>query len=250
MTQATQPTPPIPADALVFVAAVSRLEVLRERLCASPCIAQGQRPLVAHFNAASAADAFNAAMRSQAARPGTWLVWVHQDVTLPSGWDETFLAGLRAAQDTLPMLAVAGVYGLSGDCRAGHVLDRGRLLREALPLPHAADSLDELLVAVRADSGLAFDPALGFDFYGTDVVLQARERGLQAAVIDAYCEHWSDTPASTKVPRAMADRIERSGAAFEAKWAHRFPIHTSWLALNAPGDVARFLRPLREDSCE
>jgi hypothetical protein len=243
----TSPLSAPDADELVFVAAVSDLETLRARLCSSPCIASGRRPLLAYFNAKSAAEAFEAAMRAARQRPGTWVVWVHQDVTLPGDWDMTFLEALRAAQAAVPGLAVAGVYGMAGTQRAGHVLDRGKLLREPLPLPRAVDSVDELLFAVRADSGLSLEPALGFDFYGTDVVLQAQDRGLGAAVVDAYCEHWSGTPAGTKVPRRLADRIQRSGAAFEAKWAHRFPLHTSWLSLHAPGDVERFLAPLRED---
>lgn len=233
------------AQELHFVTAVSRLDVLRRYLHASPCFAERRAPLLAYFNADSAAQAFNAAMASLQARPGAWLVWVHQDVALPADWDLSFLAALRAAQQTFPALAVAGVYGMAGEARAGHVLDRGRELREAAPLPCAVDSVDELLFAVRADSGLALDAALGFDFYGTDIVLQAQARGLQAAVVDAFCEHWSDTPAAAPIPASMADRIATSGRAFEAKWQSRLPVHTSWLSVRAPGDVARFIDALR-----
>lgn len=230
---------------LVFVTAVSKLDVFQQRLCASPCVQRGGRRLIAQFNAASAAQAFNDTMSGLRGASGTWLVWVHQDVVLPAGWDHRFLAALHEAQQRWPRLAVAGVYGLAGSERAGHVLDRGRVLREALPLPSPADSLDELLFAVRADSGLALDPSLGFDFYATDLVLQAQAAGLQAAVVDAYCEHWSDTPTGREVGDALAQRILASGRAFEAKWASRFPVHTSWLTLRAPGDVERFVRDLR-----
>ncbi len=239
-----------PAQALVFVTGVSKVDVLTRCLLQSPCVQPGGRPLIAHFNAASAADAFNAAMDSLPGdRSTTWLVWVHQDVMLPAGWDLKFLEGLREAQQRMPHLAVAGVYGIvkAGDHRrAGHVLDRGTLLQEPAPLPCEVSSLDELLFAVRADCGLRLEPALAFDFYATDLVLQAEQQGLQAAVVDAYCEHWSDTPSGTPIPHRMAERIVRSGQAFEAKWAHRFPIETSWLTLNAVGDVERFISGLRE----
>jgi hypothetical protein len=145
----------------------------------------------------------------------------------------------------MPQLAVAGVYGIASGPgpvrRAGHVLDRGALLRESAALPCAVDSLDELLFAVRADSPLKLDPALGFDFYATDIVLQAQARGLSAAAVDAYCEHWSDTPTGATVAAGLAERILRSGRAFEAKWSHRFPLETSLLPLRAPGDVERFI---------
>jgi hypothetical protein len=43
----------------------------------------------------------------------------------------------------------------------------------------------------------------------------------------------------------MADRIIRNGRAFESKWSHRFPIQTSWVAVQAPGDVEQFIAALR-----
>lgn len=236
---------------LQFVTAVSRLDVFGRCLYESPCIKSGRRRLAACFNAASAAQAFNAAMDGIAAdaRSTTWLVWVHQDVLLPGDWDEQFIEALAAAQQAMPALAVAGVYGIAAGTgatrRAGHVLDRGNLLREPAPLPCPVDSLDELLLAVRADTRLKFDPSMGFDFYGTDLVLQAQDRGWQAAAVDAYCEHWSDTPSGKDVCAGLAERVLRSGRAFEAKWSHRFPLETSLLALREPGDVERFISGLR-----
>ncbi len=229
---------------LHFVTCVSSTDVLRQRLLASPCLQAGGYPLLALHNAASAAEAFNAAMAGLAA--GGWLVWVHQDVFLPEGWEQAFAIGVQQAERQFASLAVAGVYGLAGNGerarRAGHVLDRGTLLREPLPLPCRADSLDELLFAVRTGSGLALDPALGFDFYATDLVLQAQARGLDCAVIDAYCEHWSGTAQLPQhVAQATRARIAASGEVFERKWAHRLPLTTPCFDIRAGGDVARFL---------
>ena len=240
-----------PAEQLVFVTAVSRLDLLGRHLLRSPCIESGRCRLIAHFNAGSAAQAFNSALDGiEAGADPTWLVWVHQDVFLPGDWDKNFLAALHAAQQKIPQLAVAGVYGMASGpvpaLRAGHVLDRGTLLREPAALPCEVDSLDELLFAVRADTRLKLDPALGFDFYGTDLVLQAQARGFTAAALDVYCEHWSDTPMGTSIPAGMAQRILRNGRAFEAKWSHRFPLETSCVALHAPGDVERFIDTLQK----
>lgn len=229
---------------LSFVTCVSNHDVLAKRLLASPCLRDGYYPLVAYFNAQSAAQAFNAtALGVQS--PNSWLIWVHQDVHLPLGWDTQFLARLREAQVVYPALAVVGVYGVAGTRadvrRAGHVLDRGRTLHEPAPLPCLVDSLDELLFAVRCDSGLKLDPALAWDFYATDLVLQAQSTGYQAAVVDAYCEHWSDTPSHGVFPRKLAQRIAQSGAAFEAKWAQRLPVQTTWLSIERAGDVGRLI---------
>ena len=231
---------------LSFVACASNLEVLGARLLTSPCLRQGGLPLAVHFNSSSAAQGFNATMAaSDATKPTTWLVWVHQDVVLPESWDTRFSQALTAALQQFPKLAVAGVYGVAGAApqarRAGHVLDRGTLLREAAPLPCLVDSLDELLFAVRVDSALQLDPALGFDFYATDLVLQAQARGWQCAVLDAYCEHWSGTPASGAVPAATVNRIKHSAQVFERKWAQRLPISTPCFDIARAGDVASFI---------
>ena len=236
---------------LSFVTCASNLEVLGARLLSSPCLGTGGLPLAVYFNAPSAAHGFNAAMLAERAqspdgRGGvSWLVWVHQDVVLPQGWDTVFAQALTKAHQAFPQLAVAGVYGLAGAGthaqRAGNVLDRGKLLQEPAPLPCRADSLDELLFAVRVDTGLQLDPALGFDFYATDLVLQAQAHGWQCAVLDAYCEHWSSTPASGAIPKAVVERIQSSAAVFERKWAQRLPITTPCFNIAKRGDVAAFL---------
>ena len=236
---------------LSFVTCASSLEVLGARLLSSSCLGAGGYPLAVYFNAPSAAHGFNAAMLARRAKSPdgscgvSWLVWVHQDVVLPQGWDTRFKQALTKALQLFPQLAVAGVYGLAGAGaharRAGHVLDRGKLLQEPALLPCRADSLDELLFAVRIDTGLQLDPALGFDFYATDLVLQAQAQGWQCAVLDAYCEHWSSTPASGVLPKAVVERIHSSAAVFERKWAKRLPITTPCFDIARPGDVAAFL---------
>lgn len=232
------------ATPLLFATCATDTAVLAQRLLASPCLQRGRQRLLVLFNASSAAQALDAAV-AQAPRDA-WVVWVHQDVHLPADWDQRFLAGLAAARRQDSTLAVAGAYGVAGvgvaTRRAGRLLDRGQALVEPAALPCAVDSLDELLVAVRADAGLRFDPALAFDFYGTDIVLQAQARGLGAAVVDAWCEHWSNTPRAGGLSPALAARIIASGRVFESKWAHRLPLATAWLECHQPGDVERFVR--------
>ena len=236
-----------------FVVAATQQEVLDRCLLASPLwaspLAQSDvPPPEVVWGADSAAAAFNPVIeRLHATQSAQWLIWVHQDVWLPPDWLHQWAAQLRLAQSRWPKLAVAGVYGVQHErhastaLRAGHVVDRGTLLREPAPLPHAVNSLDELLVAVRVDSGLRRDAALGFDFYGTDVCLQALERGYACAVLDACCEHHSSTPSSGWMPRSLIDRIARNGAAFERKWAHKLPLSTSCFHIQQAGDVAQFL---------
>jgi hypothetical protein len=240
---------------LSFVTGVSQWDVLLRNLARSPCLQSGHLKWSAVCNAKSAAEAFNPALiaAEQVLRESGdhqpqadhWLVWVHQDVFLPAGWDFQFANALKTALAIWPTLAVAGVYGVTGFgaqiVRSGHVLDRGKLLKEPTPLPCLTNSLDELLVAVKVGSGLRMDAAMGFDFYGTDLVLQAKQKGLQAAVLDAFCEHWSDTPGDWPLPQTLVQRISNNAHAFEKKWQQALPLSTSCFDIGQIGDVAKFL---------
>ncbi len=236
---------------LSFVTCASNLGVLSERLLTSPCLLSGKYPLSVFFNATSAAYGFNAAMLAASETADlsqpvvSWLVWVHQDVFLPQGWDTRFNQALDDALLKFPKLSVVGAYGVAGSGadsrRAGRVLDRGKLLHESTPLPCLVDSLDELLFAVRIDAGLRLDPALGFDFYATDLVLQAQAKGWQCAVVDAYCEHWSGTPSGGEVPHAIVERVQASANVFERKWSARLPVTTPCFPIDRAGSVASFI---------
>lgn len=224
---------------LTFVCCVNRPEVARRCVLTSPCLApQRGHQLVLASGMGSAAEGF--AWGARLARH-EWMVMLHQDVYLPEGWDVVFAASLAAAVAKWPMLAVAGVYGVRADgVHAGHVFDRDRWLGE-LPVPaQAVRSLDELLLAVRLDTGLAPDRGLGWHLYGTDLCLRAQSEGWGAAVIEAPCEHRAsllrDVGAATAAQReALAPVV----AAFNASarrlaelWPQAMPVVTPVAALD------------------
>ena len=213
---------------LGFVTCATGPVVLNRCLLASPCLSSGEYYQAIHMHAPSAATAFNSEWARQ--HRIAWLVWVHQDVFLPQGWDSRFMAAIAEAERRYPRLAVVGVYGVAGvgeqARRAGNVLDRGTLLREPAELPCLVDCVDELLFAIRTDSGLRLDPELGFDFYGADVALQAREQGFQVAIVDAYCEHRSATPQEDHIPLFLEDaRIMQEAGIEGAMPGYRRVLH-------------------------
>jgi len=56
-------------------------------------------------------------------------------------------------------------------------------------------TLDEIVLIFRRDSGLSFDETLPhFHFYGTDICMRAAEQGRQCYAISAFCVH--NTPAT------------------------------------------------------
>jgi hypothetical protein len=102
------------------------------------------------------------------------------------------------------------------------------MLHEAPELPARVATLDELLLVVRRDTPLRFDPALGFHLYGADLCLQARERGLAVVALDSLCHH--NSPSA-----ALPDSFFRSARVFARKWAHRLPIATSCVVFDREG---------------
>src|SRR5262245_36199246 len=217
-------------EPITFAACVSDEAVLADNLLASPDLAAGAPHDVLLFRGCrSAAEGLNAGL---AAARHRWVVCLHQDVYLPRGWVARFLAQMRLADKLHGPVGIAGVYGVSLNAgrveRAGHVLDRDRLLHEASPLPAAVEALDELLLAVPRGSPLRFDERLGFHFYGVDICLQAATLGLRAAALDALCFHNSrsvDLPAE----------FYPSGACFAAKWAQRLPVATPCVLVRPGG---------------
>jgi len=230
---------------LGLVCAASNTATLARCLLSSPCLARPGLPVWIRYGAGSAAEVFNAVYLEPV--DVDWWVWVHQDVFLPGvDWLDHLSRRLQQAQARWPRLALAGAYGIARDGqRAGCVLDRGLPRREPSDLPALAQGLDEMLLAVRVASGLRMDAAMGFDFYGTDLALQAEQDGWQAAVLDIACEHWSDTPLAPPYADALVDRIARSASVFERKWQHRLPIATPCFTLSHVGAAQQLLQRLR-----
>lgn len=223
---------------LAFVICVTDSIKFHKCLLSSPCFASSDYTYSIYTRARSAAEAFNLEMELQTG--AEWLVWVHQDVFLPEDWDSRFIAAVEEASLKFSNLAVVGAYGVVGTkgraSRVGTVLDRDNLLLEPTPLPCLVDSIDEYLFAVRIDSQLMLDPFLKFDFYGTDLTLQAKERGYSVAVLDVYCEHRATTPRRGISKKLMA-RVVSSGRRFEKKWCKNFPLETTCFSITRCGDI-------------
>jgi hypothetical protein len=221
-----------------FAVCLSDDATLKANLTASPCLGlNSPHEVIAIRNAPSAAAGLSLAL---AHARHELVVCVHQDVFLPSGWDQRVVDQYRLAEQRFGPIGVAGVYGVGpvreapgqplAAERIGRVVDRGRWLQEGPALPAPAATLDELLLIVRQDTPLRFDPALGFHLYGGDLCLQARERGLAVVVLDALCRHNSRS-------LALPESFFASAAVFVRKWVHRLPIATPCAVFDSDGCV-------------
>lgn len=243
----------ISSTKLSFIVCVSDTAVMTENLMRSPCLGRGSaHQLIAVYGCRSAAEGFS---RGMPFAVGDIIVFVHQDVLLPAGWDDSFVEGFMKARSLMPA-EVVGVYGLSAPNaegkteKLGSVNDRGEWLRGTEPLPAKAQSLDELLVALPRGCGLRPDPELGFDLYATDLVLQAESRGGCGAVVEAPCEHRSSLQ-RTHIPRHIVDRFRKAAMVFEHKWAERFPIETPCIRFDTARSAAAEVEEIcRQADCD
>jgi glycosyltransferase involved in cell wall biosynthesis len=175
---------------ITFVAAVNDQDVLQRNLLASPClhVAHGHQ-LLLQKGFSSAALAYNAAIEQAT---GDLVIFVHQDMYLPEGWLEQVQHSIARLSVTDPDWGVLGCWGAKADGEhCGHVYSSGLgILGGPFDEPTPVQTLDEIVLIVRAASGLVFDEALPhFHFYGTDICLRAAARGLTCYVIPAFCIH-------------------------------------------------------------
>jgi SAM-dependent methyltransferase len=218
------PDPPagFAPEPITFVACVNDDDQLESNLLRSPCFDPGTpHEIILVRHQTSAADGFNKALEK--ARHDL-VVFVQQDIYLPRGWDSQFLGQLREAERQFSSVGVAGVFGYrsspEGVSHLGRVLDRQMLHDMPTSLPARADGLDEIVLAVRRDVPLRFDPTLGFHLYGTDISLSSRQQGLPVAVLDAPCLHNS-------LFAYLSPEFHRARERLLHKWPDIRPLHSN-----------------------
>jgi hypothetical protein len=194
------------------VACVSDQEVLHRAL--GSCLEKAHDEpveLIAVDNAGNRYSAPQALNLGAARARGEVLVFLHQDVLLPEGWFDRLADQIRTVEQYFGSWGVLGVFGVSlWGWMVGHVQDpHGH--RKWGRLPCRVQSLDEVCLMIRRDSGLRFDEELGgFHFYGADLCLQAQQRGTHCYAVDACLQHLS----GGRVDGPFWEVARR----FEAKW--------------------------------
>lgn len=140
------------------------------------------------------------------------IIFCHQDVRL-IGDGAAVLADRFAALDA--DWAVAGNAGVTAQgSPVTRITDPHGADQRRGPFPSAVTSLDENLLLIRADAGIAPSADLrGFHLYGTDLCLAARQAGRSAWVIDFHLHHLSPG-------RVDAGFLEEQEA-FEHAWGRR-----------------------------
>jgi hypothetical protein len=208
-------------DRLHIVAAVNDEEILANNLARSPLVASGQVPLSCYRGAPSASVAYNRGIDESSA---PIIVFAHQDVFLPEGWENRLARAITEIELHDPDWAVIGAFGVDLNGQYfGHVWcsGTGRRLGGRFGAPRETVSIDELLIVLRRDSGLRFDEGLpSFHLYGTDIVQMGRAAGRKSYVADLAVIHNSRPVRTYRGGYAEAWRY------MQHKWRDSLPIMT------------------------
>ena len=211
----------MPRDVADFAvaAAVNDRQILAACLERSPDIVSGKLPLRIYEDYPSAARALNSGLDGSAA---PIVIFAHQDVYLPKSWLTQLIEQIDELERERPDWGVLGLYGrrLSGE-EVGLVWSSGlgRVVGQGGFAPAEATTLDELVLIVRRDSGLRFDEGIpGFHFYGTDIVMQGRVRGIPSFVVDAPAIH------NSRPVRALTGAYAHAYRYMQRKWRKHLPI--------------------------
>ena len=232
---------PSVGEACTVVAAVNDREILARNLCRSPDLQPPTAPrllLREHF--ASAAAAYNSALDEA---DSDLVVFVHQDIYFPAGWFAALaetVAGLERRHAHWGVLGCFGasrhVWGGLGTVYTTGLGFHGNPIGE----PQPAETLDEIVLVVRRSSGLRFDPALpGFHLYGTDLCLQARQRGLGVYAVPGLCVH------NTNQLLALPEAYHQAYRYVKRKWSSQLPIYTPCITISRFDGAMRW-RGLRQ----
>jgi len=141
------------------------------------------------LNNFSVPAAYNLALKNTNAEI---FVFVHQDVLFPEKWIDMLNSQIQELERIDKNWGVLGIMGKKKwGTYAGHIIDP-HTNRRFGNLPSLVQSVDEVCLIIRRNSGLNFDETLGgYHFYGADICLQARQRRMNNYAIDAPLTHLS-----------------------------------------------------------
>jgi glycosyltransferase involved in cell wall biosynthesis len=222
---------------LSFVIAVNNEKVLEQNALASPVFKSGhQHEILVRRGFASASAAYNDAISTTT---NDIIVFMHQDIYLPDGWDERLTNSVVSLEKSGEKWGVLGCFGMSLEgAPVGYVYSNGLRRELGSPQPPTrVQSLDEIVLVVRKSSGLQFDEMLPhFHLYGTDICLEAQRMGLRNYVVANYCIH-NSLPVLRLPPEFW-----RCAEYLQKKWRRALPISTTCIVISTSKAFMRLKR--------
>ena len=124
-----------------------------------------------------------------------YAVLAHQDMFFRHGWIERLEQKLSELPDDWIVAGPIGKDMKGNICGRLHDMRIPLLFSTSHQFPHPASCFDECCIIVNMKKGFRFDEHMpGFDLYGTLAVLQAKEMGGTAWILDCFAEHYCMRP--------------------------------------------------------
>ena len=214
-------------DTCTIAVAVNSDDQLRNNLLRSPGL-NGRHQVILKRGFSSAALAYNSAIDEAG---HDIVIFIHQDMYLPAGWFDDLGRALAFLEETDVRWGVLGCFGSRKGVEGG----LGRLYTQGrgwhgrrLGCPEPVETLDEIVLIIRRSSGLRFDPRLPhFHFYGTDLCMAARERGLVNYAFQGAAVH------NTNQLLMLPAEFYVCYAYVRKKWAKHLPIVASCMTVSS-----------------
>jgi len=124
---------------------------------------------------------------------GKHVIFLHQDVVVPDNWLNSITKNIKQLEVEQSKWGVIGPAGVTLDHKAYYYLTDASLTPLNPPNKYKNEvlTLDELCLIINKQTGLRFrdERITGFHFYGADICMNAKSKGLHNFAIDAYCYH-------------------------------------------------------------
>jgi ribosomal protein L32E len=161
------------------------------------------------------------------------VILAHQDVYLPSGWEELLAARIADVETIDPDWGVLSAYGIGlDDVGWGPVWSSslGSIVGRVSHKPVCIQSADELLLVVRCERGLTFDDGMpSFHFHGVDIVQTALQAGLGAWSISLPLVH------NDRFHPALGAEYDRCYHYIRRKWRQTLPLKSPTIRISWHG---------------
>jgi hypothetical protein len=194
-------------------------EILDANLKRSPMIESGNVPLRVETGAPSASIGYN---RLLDATDAEIVIFAHQDVYFPLGWDALLRHRIAELTKHDPHWALLGTYGVDlNDEGYGPVwaTSLGSIVGKVPTAPVQVQSYDELVIIMRRSKGVRFDEKLPhFHMYGTDIVQIAGAAGLKSYVMSLPVVH------NDRFHHQLDDHFASGYHYVRRKWRAKLPL--------------------------
>lgn len=230
---------------LAFACVSNNDAVLADNLRRSPVFSDARTRLHIEQNAPSASSAYNKALSQL---DEDIVVFLHQDVFLPKGWEDLLWQRIDQVEAVDKNWGLLGSFGIAANDGRGYgpvwSTSLGQIVGRIPDRPVKVQSFDEMLMVMRRSDQMRFDEHLdGFHFYGTDIVQVATSLGLASYAVPLPCIH------NDKFKAGLDDDYNRSYQYMRRKWKSRLPIQTptikiTWHGLNLGRTTRQYARSI------